>query len=238
MGIWTCPECERRFANTHQWHSCIELSLESALAGASDQARGLYQAVADAMAACGEFRIHPQKSRIAFITIMTFAGVKLARRWVDVSLITAEPIDDPRIERLECYGPTSFAHTIRVTDPAQLDPTVREWLCRAWRRGNRETLDPGAHVQPLAGRALELVLVPLRALVVERADDLALAIPRYAAEVFADHPTARAKIGGTVVTGAIEADGEQWTFSPLQPVLRELGAGSGDTVDAFLRADI
>ena len=31
--MWTCPECDRQFANPHQWHSC------------------------------GEFRIHPQQTR-------------------------------------------------------------------------------------------------------------------------------------------------------------------------------
>ena len=163
--MWACPDCGRRFANQHQWHSCIDLSLGSALADASEHARRLYRAVEEAVASCGEYRVHPQKTRIAFITTMTFAAVKLARRWVDVSFITAEPIDDPQIDRLECYGPTSFAHTIRVAEPGQLDATVRGWLCRSWRRGNREALDSSVHVQPLAGRALGLVVVPVRSVV-------------------------------------------------------------------------
>lgn len=38
-GLWTCPECARTFANTHQWHSCIELTLEEKLAEASGASR-------------------------------------------------------------------------------------------------------------------------------------------------------------------------------------------------------
>lgn len=236
--MWTCPECGRQFASKHQWHSCIELSLESALANASVRARGLYRAVEGATARCGDFRIHPQKTRIAFITNMTFAGVKPARRWVEVSFVTPEPIHDPRINRIECFGPTSFSHTFRLNSAAQLDPTIEGWLCQAWRRGNQETLDPGAHVQPLTGRVLELVVVPLRALVVNQDHDLALKIPRYAAEVFARHAATKARIGAAVVHGRIESVDETWLLSPRTPVLRELGLGIGDSVDASIRADI
>lgn len=237
--MWTCRECGRRFANKHQWHSCIELSVESALAGATDQAQRLYDAVRQAVSECGPFRIHPQKTRLSFITTMTFAGVKLARRWVDVSFITAEPIDDVRIRSIECYGPTSFGHSVRIHDVEQLDSNLRAWLCRSWRRGNQETLDPDAHVTPITGHALGLVVVPLRVRVVEHGDDLAVKIPRYAAEVFADHPNTRARIARATLPGTIEAADDRWLFRPLQRHgLRELGFGAGDPVDAFLRADL
>jgi hypothetical protein len=71
--------------------------LEAKLAAASDHVVDLCRELHAAMSACGQFRIHPQKTRIAFISTMTFAGARLARRWMDVSLITPEPIDDPRI---------------------------------------------------------------------------------------------------------------------------------------------
>lgn len=235
-GVWTCPQCRRRFANTHQWHSCIEFTLEAALAEASEHARCLYEATARTVAACGSFRIHPQKTRIAFITTMTFAGVKLARRWVDVSFITAVPIDDPRIKAIEAYGPTSFGHTLRLHEVDQLDSTVKDWLCQAWRRGNHETLDPDAHVTPLVGRALDVVVVPLRTTVVEEQEALALKLPRYAAEIFENHPSTQVRIGKVRVSGMIHASsGRRW-FLPAGPDLRELGLGAGDPVDAFLRA--
>lgn len=124
------------------------------------------------MASCGEFRVHPQKTRIAFITTMTFAGVKLARRWVDVS-----------------------------------------------------------------GRPLELVIVPLRSFVVERADGLALKVPRYAAEVFGARPAVLARIGRSRIVGEIEQARDEWRFVVSEGGLRELGLGVGDTLDLFVRAD-
>jgi hypothetical protein len=157
---------------------------------------------------------------------------------VDVSFITPVPIDDPRIRGIDCYGPTTFAHTFRLEEVTQLDTDIVDWLCRAWRRGNQETLDPGAHVQPLTGRELELVVVPLRALVIEENDGLALQVPRYAAEVFADHRAVQARIRKAVVNGTITGADEQCRFSPLTTGLRDLGLGPGDSIDASLRADV
>jgi hypothetical protein len=39
----------------------------------------IYEAVVEALERCGEFRIHAQKTRIAFISRMSFAGVSVAR---------------------------------------------------------------------------------------------------------------------------------------------------------------
>jgi hypothetical protein len=237
-AMWTCPECARTFANTNQWHSCIELSLESKLADAAPHAVDLYRAFETAVSACGEFRIHPQKSRIAFISTMTFASAKLAGGWLDVSFITPEPIDDPRIRSIVCYGPTSFGHRIRIEEVFDLDVDVREWLCVAKRRGDQETLDPSSHVAPLTGRPLRLVVVPLRCEVIEHAESLALQIPRYAAEVFAGHPAVRVRLGRDEPEGVVEVAGDRCWVGFLHSQLESHGLGAGDTVDAAFRANL
>jgi hypothetical protein len=96
------------------------------------------------LAEAGDFRIHSQKTRIAFISRMSFASVKLARRWVDLAFIMPNPIDDPRIRRIELYGPTSFSHHVRLGEVEQVDRAVRGWLAEALRRGDQETLNPRA----------------------------------------------------------------------------------------------
>lgn len=233
---WTCPECGRTFANTNQWHSCIELALDDHLAGKSEVAVDLYRALESATRSCGDFRIHPQKSRIAFINTMTFAGARLARQWIDVAFIVPEPISDPRIRSIDMYGPTSFGHEVRINSPTEIGPEVRAWLCVAYERGTQSTLDPAADVQPVTGLALERLTVPLAASAVEVADRLAVRIPAWAAAALADAATIAARIKGSQVSGMIEDDADGWTFVPSRPHLRELGFGVGDPIDVFLRA--
>ncbi len=232
--MWTCPECGRTFVNRNQWHSCVPLTIEEALADASDLAVELYQAIETALEECGEFRVHPQKTRIAFISVMTFAGVRLARRWVDLSFITPRPIDRPRIRSLVCYGPTSFGHDVRVARAVEVDDELEQWLCMALRRGDQESLDPTASVEPLTGRSLELVRVPLA---IEVSVGTAIAIPRYAAEVFEACESVIVRRGGADAPAWVEGGDHPRLIGP-PGWLERLELSLDDRADITLRADV
>ena len=224
--LWACPSCRRQFANVNQWHSCFEMALEEHLASKSEIAVALYRAVESALASCGEFRIHPQKTRVAFIARMTFAGVRLAKRWADLSFILPAPLDDIRVRQVELYGPTSFGHGVRLTDPAQVDADVRAWLCVAHTRGKQETLDPNADVEAVVGTALERMLAPLRTRVVTSE-----------AQAFGPHPYVVARIRGDHYPGDIRmVEGQPRLV--LGDALERVGLGVGDEADALLRADL
>lgn len=235
--MWMCNTCGRTFLNAHQWHSCIDLTLEEILGSASERAEALYRLIESAIMRCGEVRIHPQRSRIAFITTMTFAGVRLARAWVDISFIAPAPIDDARIRAVTCYGPTSFAHTVRVAAPEDVDDRLQEWLCIAKRRGDQETLDPNAPVQPASGRVLELLSVPVTTEVVTRAGVASLRPPRYVVELFELQPSVRASIRGTVVEATVETTGRDGWID-CEGALEQLGLVEGDRVDVTLRSAV
>jgi hypothetical protein len=111
-SMWTCPRCSRRFANVNQWHSCGNPELVELLAPHTPSVVAIYRAVESAIATCGEFRVHPLKTRIAFISRMSFAGVKLARRWADLTFILPKPVDDDRIRRIDRLR----AHLVRPWD--------------------------------------------------------------------------------------------------------------------------
>lgn len=235
--LWECAECGRRFVNPRQWHSCGNPELDEILAAASDEAAAIYEAVEKALRDAGDFRVHPQKTRIAFISRMTFGGVRLARRWADLSFIVERALDDPRIRRIELYGPTSFGHEVRLTGPEAVDDDVRGWLALALRRGDQETLDSRAPVEPAVGRTLEVLLVPLRSRVIGHDSGLALHLPRFAAEVFDAHPQVLARIGGHRYPGTVaEVDGGG--VLTLDVGLTSLGLGLDDPVDVFLTADV
>jgi hypothetical protein len=235
---WTCPRCRRRFVNINQWHSCTDLELDDILDRHGDDVVGIYRAVESALAQAGDFRIHPQKTRIAFTSRMSFASIVLAQRWADLAFIVPSAIDDLRIRRIELYGPTSFGHHVRLHDAAEVDHTVRGWLAEALRRGNQETLDSRATVEPAVGRPLEVLMVPLRAQVCRHAGALALRLPRYAAAAFDEHRHVDARVAGTHHAGRVTStpDGHLLVFDHDE--LGDLGLGEGDKTDAFLTADL
>lgn len=232
--MWTCTECGRRFANANQWHSCGNEELEEILAGHSPATVATYRAVEAAIGASGPFRVHPQKTRIAFISRMSFASVRLARRWVDLSFIAPHAISHHRVRRIDLYGPTSFGHAVRLTGEADVDELIRGWLAIALERGDQLTLDPAAAVEPLTGRALAITRAPVRATVRTHAEDLALQIPRHVAQAFAAHPALDLRIGRSDLPG--ELLGQRALICFRAGALEATGLGEGDPIDVTVQA--
>jgi hypothetical protein len=232
--MWTCSRCGRSFANLNQSHSCLDLSAAEHLAGRSNLALSIYRVVVEALERCGEFRIHAQKTRIGFISRMTFAGVSLAERWVDLSLISPTVIADPRIRKLFLYGPTSWGHSVRLSNPEDVDGQVETWLCEALRRGDQETLDPEAEVEPLTGRSLELFRTAFRVRFDSSGEELVAKLPGHVAEALALVDQVVARVNGVEYPAPLQRDAGQ-TWVSIDP---GTGLGMGEQVDLYLRVDV
>lgn len=231
--MWTCLDCGRSFANTDQWHACQQTTLDEALADQSELAVSIYERVVDELQRMGEFRVHPQQTRIAFISRMTFGGVSLARKWVDLSLVLSQPIDDARVRRLELYAPTSWNHIIRLYRPGDVDTDVKAWLADALRRGDQETLDPDAEVRPLTGRQLDVFWTGFRARVETRDDEQIVRLPGHVTEALALVDGVSLRIGGHRYSEEIRrGNGAAWIA--VDP---STGLGEGDETDIFMEVD-
>lgn len=174
---------------------------------------------------------------MAFIARMTFAAVRLAAEWADLTFITPSPVNDSRIRSIELYGPTTFNHEVRIAAPSAVDADVERWLCEAHRRGEQRTLDPTADVEPVLGLALERLSVPLRSRVVEGPDGLALRVPRYVVQGLAAGPYVRVRIGDDRFLGKIRSD-DGTIVIPAAGTLESLVLGTGDETDLVVRADL
>ena len=136
--LWKCPICGREFANANQWHSHGQ-SLDDYLADKTPVAVDLFMAFAAAVRECGDYRMHPAKTRVAFITRMSFAGATLRRDWIDVGFILPYRSDSPRFRRIEDYGMKhEWAHYLRISRVEEIDAEVRRWACDAYRVGLQE----------------------------------------------------------------------------------------------------
>ena len=225
--MWTCPDCGRSFANTNQAHACQTTTVDDYLADRTDLAISIYHAVTSALQRAGEFRVHPQKTRIAFISRMTFAGLTLARRWADLGFILPEPLDSGRIRKLELYGPTSWGHSMRLESPDAVDAVVEGWLAEALRRGDQETLDPTREVAPLNPGQLAIFWTGFRV----RVRDGRVQLPGHVSEALALADYVSAQIGGQESEIPLRREGGL-TFLDVDSAT---GLGNGDQTDVFLR---
>ena len=232
--LWTCPTCGRSFANKNQAHACQTTSVDEYLSGKSELAVSIYEGVVGLLERAGNFRIHPQKTRISFISRMTFGGLTLAKRWADLSFILPEPLDDRRVRKLELYGPTSWGHTVRLSSLSDIDEDVEMWLTSALMRGNQETLDPDAEVAPLVGRQLDVFWTGFRGRIGGEGDESIIRLPRHIAEALELVDTVSAKVAGVETRVELERTEDGAT---LLPVSAELGLGEGDETDVFIKVE-
>jgi hypothetical protein len=132
--LWTCPRCGVKFVNRNQWHSCGEATLDDWLGKVGPRGRALYDAFLALLEACGEIHVAPAKSRIAFLGRVRFANIyKLSDAAMTCTFALPWKVESARITRVKEEVPGWFAHTLRVTDPAELDPEVAAWVAESYR---------------------------------------------------------------------------------------------------------
>jgi hypothetical protein len=210
----------------------VTIEADDLLAMASDEARAIFGAFDRTVRRCGPVRVHATKTRIAFITVMTFAGAILHRKHVDISLILDDWIDDLRFRRIEGYGPRSFGHTVRVTDPREIDDQLTGWIGRAYSRGGQAGVG-----EPWMGDSIEVsprrtddrfqvgFRTGLAAGTIAAAD-----VPRWVATLFGEIPV-RARIARTDFDSEVR-ETENGAIVPLP------GEAPSGRFDVFLRPGI
>jgi Domain of unknown function (DUF5655) len=103
----------------------------------------LYRGFARMVRETGPVRVHPVKTRIAFISRMSFAGAVLRNDRLDVHFILARALRSSRFRSVERYGPRDVGHYLSIRSPDELDDELRGWLEEAAAVGRQEHLATG-----------------------------------------------------------------------------------------------
>ena len=138
-AMWTCPKCDRTFANRNQVHTCAALGdLDQHFARTAPEVRDAFDRVLEAVREFGPFDVLPEKTRIALHARMSFAAFMPRRHWLNGHLVLARRIDSPRFLRVDTYSPRNVVHTFRLTSPAEVDDEFVAWLAEAYQVGAQQ----------------------------------------------------------------------------------------------------
>jgi hypothetical protein len=138
--LWTCPECNRRFANRNQTHTCGLTALEHHLEGRPAAVREIVGRVIALAERNGPVTVLPQKTRIALAARMSFAALQPRRAWVDGHVVLARRREAPRFTRIETFSPGNHLHAFRLSSPGDVDDEVASWLAVAYEVGMQRHL--------------------------------------------------------------------------------------------------
>jgi uncharacterized protein DUF5655 len=140
--LWRCPVCGQRFVSRNMPHSCQVVPLDRFFEGAAPELRALFERF---VAAIGhDVTVNVTKSRIALQARMRFAGIDRPRKqYLLANFVLTRPIESARLARVDHVPPYYYVHRLRLSEPADLDPELREWLAEAYEVGTqRHVTDP------------------------------------------------------------------------------------------------
>jgi len=140
-AMWTCPKCERTFANRHQVHTCAALGdLDQHFARTAPEVRAAFDRVLEAVRELGPFEVLPEKTRIALHARMSFAAFMPRRNWLNGHLVLARHVHSPRFARVETISPRNVVHAFRLNAAADVDDEFVAWLAEAYQVGTQQHL--------------------------------------------------------------------------------------------------
>ena len=136
MRLWLCPACSRKFAKRNQWHSCGSISIDAHFEDKPPEIRALFDNLSARLGKFGPFRMDAVRSSINLAARHHFGGVRVLADGLRIGFILSQPVDHPRILRIERISPTIYAHRVKITRKEDLDATVLGWLKEAHARAS------------------------------------------------------------------------------------------------------
>ncbi len=132
MG-WICPDCGRTFGHANQPHSCHQpIDLDQWLAKRSEIVRAAVAATQRWLERYDDVLFEPVKSAVMIKRTHTFAEVQSKRTGAIVAFIVPRLVDDPRIVRTLAITSTRTAHVVSITELADLDEQLRDWVTESY----------------------------------------------------------------------------------------------------------
>jgi ribosomal protein L32 len=137
--LWICPRCGHALAGRNMSHSCGNYDLAHHFAKRPAAVRQVFDQLRALIEDLGPVTVEPQKTRIVFLVRVRFAGVIVQSSGLNTHFWLTRPVQDPRF-KIEEYGPTTFVHRFKLSQPTQLDAQLKSLLQEAYAVGCQEHL--------------------------------------------------------------------------------------------------
>jgi hypothetical protein len=98
----------------------------------NDAVRATYDAILKASRLLGPVRVEPKKTSIHLVRDTAFAGVATRKDVLILTLKSDHSVPGPRVHKGEQASRNRWHLQIRLTDPADVDSELREWLAHAY----------------------------------------------------------------------------------------------------------
>lgn len=109
-----------------------EFSVTSHFDGKDPVVTSIYIRLLASLRQFGDVQESPKKTSIHLDHKNGFAGVYTRRNYINLHFRTSDPIDSPRIDKVEQLSAKRFMHTVKLEAPEQVDAELLGWLLSAY----------------------------------------------------------------------------------------------------------
>jgi len=128
---WTCPACGRSFGRNLQGHLCVPtMPVAGYVAAQPDHLRPIFEAALAYLAQFPGLDIEAASVGLLVKRRRKFVELRPRRKWVVLSFILPDVVDNPRVRRTVPVG-RSAAHYVQLNSAADFDDDVRDWIAQS-----------------------------------------------------------------------------------------------------------
>ena len=138
--MWTCPNCNHKFYNSNQSHSCGSFTVDDFLIGKSEIMIHLFHYFISEYRKIGVFDIHPVKSRVALLTKMRFCSInKIGADFINIHLVLTQPYSDTKcFYKIDNLNNRFFVHHFKIHNKSDINREAGKYMELAYEIGNRK----------------------------------------------------------------------------------------------------
>jgi DNA-binding Lrp family transcriptional regulator len=127
VARWICPECEREFGRARQSHVCVPGGTVDDTFRGREWQRPICDEIIAFVEELGPLHVDAVGVGVFLKRERKLAEIRPMVRALSVLLWLPRVLDDPRVlRRYDTW------HVIRLTDPAQVDEQLKDWLTEAY----------------------------------------------------------------------------------------------------------
>lgn len=134
---WICPNCNRRFKNPNQPHSCIVNSIDDHFIKKNIIVREIYNKIEKEILKFGNIKINPTKYAIIVSSKSTFLAIKPRKTMLDIEFLLDKAVEGHPVYKIFKVSKNRFAHFIHLEYIQQVDKNLILLLKKSYKTINK-----------------------------------------------------------------------------------------------------
>lgn len=105
---------------------------ESLFEDKEPKVKAIYNAIKRAANKLGVVKFETKKTSIHIVARVAFLGIHPKTKWLDLNIVTTEPIISSRVSKTERVSANRFHNSIRLTEESQVDSELINWIKKSY----------------------------------------------------------------------------------------------------------